>query len=134
MDPLIIALVSALGATASGVVSLLQQRRRERGEAKDGEAAAGDRIETLIRSLNSANDVIREIEGEIRTRQELAEKLQADAEQAERLLELNREQLEAVRGLVGSELRRESKRSFWLGALVNFLFFLAGVGLTLLLH
>jgi hypothetical protein len=135
MVELVGALAVLVGGISSLVVSFFFERRAYHYllTTIEAEKASGDRIETLIRNLNQANDVIREIEIEIRERTKLAEKLQADAEQAERLLDLNHEELEAVRGLVGSELRRESKRGFWLGALVNFLFFVGGIGVTLLL-
>jgi hypothetical protein len=91
-----------------------------------------ERIEALIHSLNDANDVIREIEVEIRTRRDRAEKYQAQVEEAERILALSEGELRTARDLVGSEFRRESKKSFWLGLLVNFVFFVAGAGLTVL--
>ncbi len=122
---------SAIGLFAAVGFAYFRELRTAR--ERETEGGGEDRIQALIASLNRANEVIRELEVEIRTRQEVAEKLQADAEQAERFLQLNREELEAVRGLVGSELKRESRRSFWLGALVNFVFFVAGAGLTLLL-
>jgi len=64
--------------------------RRTKSRRCDGGCQAVKRVEELIRSLNSANDVIREIEAESRERSQLAEKLQADAKQAERPLQINR--------------------------------------------
>jgi hypothetical protein len=133
MDASVISAAITLLVAITGVtVTFLSQQRARKAERAD--VGSGDRIEALIRSLNNANDVIREIEKEIRARQGVAEKLQQDAEQAEKLLELNREELEAVRGLVGSELRSESRRGFWLGLLVNVFFFIAGAALTVILR
>jgi uncharacterized protein HemX len=132
MDGLANSLAAAalVGAIGSVVFALVEGRRRER---RDEQLRRGDRIEALLQNLNHANEVIREIEVEIRGRQALAEKLQRDAAQAERLLELNREQLDAVRRLVGSEFKGESRRGLWIGAAINFVFFVAGAALSLLL-
>jgi hypothetical protein len=47
--------------------------RRTKSRRCDGGCQAVKRVEELIRSLNSANDVIREIEAESRDRSQLAE-------------------------------------------------------------
>lgn len=125
-------LAAAVSALAQFVLDAQVRVLRRRQDAAPPDATA--RLNELIASLNAANDAIREIEREVRERTEIAARLRDDAAHAEKLLELNREQLDAVKDLFGSELRKESSRSFWLGAALNFLFFLAGVGVTLLLR
>jgi hypothetical protein len=125
--------VLASGVAASFLGRLLLPRL-EASQKETLRPKREERIEALIRSLNDANDVIREIETEIRTRRERAEKYQARVEEAERILALSEEELRTARDLVGSEFRRESKKSFWLGVLVNLVFFVVGAGLTLLVR
>lgn len=132
------ALFAVLAATIAGlssIVAAVVQRiviKRLNNERRLPEAGPREKLEALIANLNEANNVIRDIEAEVRARQAAAEKLQHDASDAQQLLELNKGQLDAVRSLIGSELKHESRRGFWLGAAVNFLFFVSGAGLTLI--
>jgi hypothetical protein len=70
---------------------------------------------------------------QIKERRELVEKLKRDAQTYENLKILSEEEAEAVAQALGSELRREGRRSFWTNAAMNFGFFLLGVGATVAL-
>ena len=59
-------------------------------------------------------------------------KLQADARTYEELARVNRAQAEAVATLVRGELASEGRRSFWKQFAMNLGFFLAGVGVSVL--
>lgn len=94
---------------------------------------AEDRVQRLVAALSESTTVISEIEREVRARGELAKRLQADVERHQELLALNREEVEAVAQTLREEVRREGRRGFWVGVLVNAIFFGLGVGVTLLL-
>jgi hypothetical protein len=124
----IIAVLGGAAAAGTGgqlVVRLLQMRSEERKQERIGE-----RVDRLTRSLKEAIDLIDQIEGEIRERQSLATRLQADIQSYERLAELKAEEVEAVTQLLRAELHSDARRFFWRAAVLNSLFFLLGVSVT----
>jgi hypothetical protein len=48
------------------------------------------------------------------------------AVEAEQLLKLSQDQVDAVKRTLANELKRESRSSFWKSVAVNFLFFIGG--------
>lgn len=81
--------------------------------------------------MRSSALVLEEVQAEIQARVALAEKAKTDAQEAEQLAQMNEAQRIAVARLVraelASEVHKSSKRSFWQGFAVNFLFFVGGV-------
>lgn len=92
---------------------------------------AEDRIRRLIEALAEATRVIAAIEREVRARGELAARLQADVRRHEELLALNSDEVEAVAQTFRYEVQRQGRRGFWIGVLVNAIFFGLGVVLAL---
>ena len=123
-----ISLLVVLVAPAVAYLGQLLIRRRERGAESPEQ-----RIQRLTNSLSEAANVAGEIEAEIRRRQGVAERLQQDIQQYERLREVNQEEIEAVAQVLGGQLRKEGRRSFWVGVLMNFVFFVFGVAATVVL-
>jgi hypothetical protein len=82
-----------------------------------------DQIVQLRSNLESSSDLIREINAEFQLQAAAAEKIKAEAEQNQRLAELNAEQAQAVKELVESVQNRASR----IGGRQQWLFFLAGV-------
>jgi len=125
---------STLGATVGYVVSHLQRRRLVGSSTTEG------RISSLISSLKSSADTLSksitalgEIEGEMGKKRLLANKLQREIDHSTRIAALTREEVDAVTHVMGGVVRREGRRSFWKGLLINFVFFAAGVITTVLL-
>jgi len=117
-----------LGLLASVIAALLQIiLRRRKGETTQ------DRINRLAKSLAGAVQLINQIEKEIEERRSLVTKLQNDIHTYKRIASLNRSEVEAVSQLLRGELRREGGRAFWQNAAVDFLFFVLGAGITLVL-
>jgi hypothetical protein len=92
-----------------------------------------DRINELTKGLQSSSRLIKEIEEEIALRTKLVENLRQDANQYQQLAALNKEQADAVAKVLQSQLEREGTKSFWKGAAVNFIFFIAGLIASLLI-
>ena len=84
------------------------------------------RINKLSSALRESSKLVAEVEGEISKRQELVTELQRDAERYQKLVALNKEQVDAVAQLLQGELRKEGTKSFWKGVVVNFVFFVLG--------
>jgi hypothetical protein len=87
-----------------------------------------DRLALLSRSLSRAGSIVSDMEEEIRSREELVQRLRRE----QKLLELSREEVDAVAQTVSGEVRREGRRNLWLNFALGTLFFLLGAGFTLL--
>ena len=122
-----IALVA--GGLAIGIEFLKAKLERKIRE-KRGETTSG-RIEKLSRALHDATTLIGGIERELKERHRLVEKLREDCARYDQLAKLKASEVEAVVQSLRGELRQEGKRSFWQAVLLNFVFFLAGVAVTL---
>lgn len=98
--------------------------REQRGET------TSERIEKLSRALTDATNSIGGIERELKERHRLVEKLRQDCDRYDQLAKLKATEVEAVVQSLRGELRQEGRRSFWQSALLNFIFFSAGVLVT----
>ena len=76
-------------------------------------ATLEQKIEMLSSNLEDAARVISEIEADIAQRQVLVERLEEQRRTTEELLTLNQDQIEAVAGILRSELQREARSRFW---------------------
>lgn len=127
-------ILSALPAVliAGGVaiaLEYLKLRVERKIREKRGETTS-ERIEKLSRALTDATTLIGGIERELKERHRLVEKLRDDCNRYDQLAKLKATEVEAVVQSLRGELRQEGKRSFWQSALLNFVFFLAGVLVT----
>jgi predicted nucleic acid-binding Zn-ribbon protein len=106
--------------------SIAWQMRRVLNKPKEKTNTIEDRIRILNYSLSQATNLISQIESEVKARSELAEKLEKDVEHYKKLVEIRKPEVEAIAQLLRGELKQESRKSFWLGAAVNFIFFVLG--------
>src|SRR4051794_41046867 len=121
LDPAVLA--AALGAVASLLGGLVSTWLASRQERRSGPVTLDERIPKLTNALRESTRIASEVEREIATRSQAVEKLRQEQE----LLELDREQVEAVAQTLRGELRREGKRSFWISVAQNMVFFGLGV-------
>jgi hypothetical protein len=68
---------------------------------------------------------------EIEERRAMVDNLRNDAETYRRLRDVNQKELEAVAQVLGGELRREGRRSFWVNFATNFGFFILGAAVSI---
>jgi hypothetical protein len=130
-----IATIAVFAGVSSAVGELLSvwRQRRTTGIEVTSVESPEQRIRRLISALSEAATTVEQIEDEIRERHELAQQLQADVRKYERLREVNQEEVEAVAQVLGGELRKGERRSFLTGFLLNLVFFVLGVGATIVL-
>jgi hypothetical protein len=120
--------VAVLGAAIAGLITgLLQTRSLQRLQAQ--EPSFADRVEQAVEGLRSATTIVEDLESEIGSRLAAVERLQEQQE----LLKLDRAEVEAVSHLLQGDAKREGRRAVWISVAASALFFLAGVGITLLL-
>lgn len=91
------------------------------------------RLEELAESMRRSSQLVEEVEAALTVRRAAVEQLQADAAVAQEIASLNQEQRDAVELLLRGTVAREGRKTFWLGALVNLIFFAAGAAVTLLI-
>lgn len=118
----IVSIVTA-GAIASTISSLVYELITKKNKKKE---TLEDKINKLTSALKESSHIITSVESEIQSRQKLVSELQDDAQRYEKLISMNQEQVDAVAQVFQGELQKESKKSFWKGVAVNFIFFIMG--------
>jgi len=119
----IIAQLAATGAAASFAASAIAYALKNKNKKSE---TLDNRIEKLTNALQQSSHLISEVEAEIQSPSQLVAELKKDAEKYEKLVSINQEQVEAVAQLLNGELRKEGRRSFWGGFILNLVFFLLG--------
>jgi hypothetical protein len=109
-----------LGTVGSTIYAVQDFREQRRIRAISLE----EKVRVLSASLSGSVQAITDIQREIRARQELVATLQKDAATASKLIDLNREQVEAIADV----MRSEQERSFWGNQVLAVFYVLLGVG------
>lgn len=104
---------------------------RTKNEKRD-RAELEEKLDELTLTMQRSADLVAEVEAELSVRRAAVEQLKTDAEAARNVAQLSEEQRQAVALILRGAVAKEGRKTFWLGALVNLLFFVAGVGVTLL--
>jgi hypothetical protein len=89
-----------------------------------------DRLSVLTQSLNSAARTISEIEAEVNERQALVAKLARDAQVANNVQHLNKEQVDPIAQVLRGQIDREQRESFWSSQLLALFYTVLGVVLA----
>lgn len=128
-------LVGTLLALAGEWISGLSRppkwlRRPTTSRAEPEPPTIENRLSDLSQLMRSSALLLEEVQAEIQARIALAEKAKKDADDNERLAQLNEAQKIAlarlIRAEVSGEVSRGSRRSFWQGFALNLLFFVLG--------
>ena len=83
-------------------------------------------IAMISDTLNLTSARLDRLERTLRERIAFVKNLEAQAKKAESIATLNEEQVNAINFLLNSNLKKESRSTFWRGIIVNFLFFVLG--------
>lgn len=124
-------LLQSLAVVLNPVLADLFIRRRPQS-AHQHESALEERLQELAKTMRLSADLVAEVEAEFEVRRAAVEKLKGESETAKRVAQLSEEQSEAVAVLLRGTVVREGRKTFWLGALVNLVFFALGALVTLL--
>jgi hypothetical protein len=106
-----------LSATA-GLITLAVPLLREL-RSKKKEPTLQDKITELTNNLASSVAVVSEIEQEILKRKDLVAQQQVDMARYEQLLQVNKDQLEAIAQTLTIPVRKESTKNLWLNVLAS---------------
>ncbi|MBB1319372.1 hypothetical protein H5123_17240 [Shewanella sp. SR43-4] len=126
----VITLAIGIGGIASGIAGFVNGYYHKTHSKKE---TLEDRINKLTSALKESSHLVTEVEIEINKRKNLVQELQKDAEKYEKLVSINKDQVEAVAQLLQGELRKEGNKSFWKGIMANFIFFVLGAGVSVAL-
>lgn len=117
-------LLSLVGAFFSIFTELLFKRLSNKRDQQEEDIT--DRIKSVTDILSNSMTELDLLQKELGQRIELVEKLKKEADQAEQIISMTEEQVNAFKNTLNQELKKESKKSFWQGVLVNFIFFILG--------
>lgn len=124
-------LVSTTGAFLSVIYQCIKtytyiKKGKPKIEISDRIKSVTDRIKSVTDVLSNSMDELDSLQKELEQRIKLVDKLKAEADQAEQIISMTEEQVNAIRKTLNQELQKEGKKSFWQGVAVNFVFFLLG--------
>lgn len=128
-----LSIVGLIFAALSALVSILQEYVLKKRHGTTGDESLEDRITKLTSALTESASLVSQIEDEIKQRQSVVERLELDAKTYQEIANLRRPEVEAVAQVIRGEIKSESRRSFWIQIAVNFVFFVAGIVVTLVL-
>ena len=119
-----IILVPVVGFISSFLAGLLNAQLSNKKEQQEEDISV--RIKSVTDVLSNSIVELDSLQKELGKRIELVEKLKNEADQAEQIIKLTEGQVKAFKNTLNQELKKESKKSFWQGVLVNFIFFILG--------
>lgn len=128
-DVLVSVVGLAAGLFAAFLSALVETRSGAEKRAKVD--SIDQRATRLSKSLTESIELIDEISKEIKTRQDLATKLQSDIKNFNEIAAMKKSEVEAVAQVFRGELRKDRSRSFRQTFFLNLVFFVLGVVVTL---
>ena len=128
------ALIGIIGVIISFTYAYFFQRMvkrmRERIRPKD---ALTERIQSAIQMLSATKENLAHLQDDLEKENERAEKLKQDVEKNIELKEITSKQIEALTLALEKIETKNSRKSLWQNALVAFVFFVAGIIVTLII-
>jgi methyl-accepting chemotaxis protein len=134
--------VGAITGAAGLLTTLLASMRAGRAsagalhgarEANARSRTLEGRLDDLSHSMRESARLVEEVSAELDARAATAKRLQQEAETAEMLAALHRDQAEAVRRMIDAELARTARGIRRDSIVIGFASFVAGAGVTLLI-
>jgi len=128
------AVAGAVAGVAGVVVSAIQILRpsKETIEGAKSQETLEDRLERLSGSMRESARLVAEVSAELEARETTARRLKEEAETAEALASLHKDQAEAVRKMLDVELSGQARRIRGDAIKIAGASFVAGGGITLL--
>ena len=124
IDLIVTFVCGILGVSASMVYELISTIKKRKSESKEDNITS--QIKRVSKVLEDSVQEINSLQIELEKRIELVEKLQKEAKDAENIISLTEDQVKAIRTTLNNELQKESRKSFWKGVAINFVFFVLG--------
>ena len=126
MNDLLFQIVSVLVSGMGVSVGLTDIIRRLIQKGKQSEPDISEKIEKVSTVLSQSSGELANLQKELEGKLEFVNKLNEEANQAQNLLSLSHDQIEAIKTMLNQETQKENKINFWKSVFVNFIFFVLG--------
>lgn len=128
MDGFIPTLLTLLSGMTSSIIATsiyaVFNRLQKRHEHKEPDIS--EKIEKVSKILSNSSTELFGLQRELEEKIKFVNDLNIKANQAQSLLSLSQDQIEAIKTMLSQEAQKENKASFWKSVLVNFVFFVFG--------
>lgn len=119
---IMVVLVSGMGVSFGLTDVILRFIKK----GKQPEPDISVKIEKVSAVLSQSSEELTNLQKELEGKLEYVNKLNEQANQAQNLLTLSHDQIEAIITMLNQETKKENKINFWKSVLVNFIFFILG--------
>lgn len=128
MPTLILEILSmvASGVTVSASFSYLLLRNKRNRAQQENNDDLSSKIENASKHLLTASEELSDLQIELSNRIKIVNQLKEDAKIAENIISLNKDQVEAIKSALNIELKKDSKRNFWISFSIGLFFFILG--------
>ena len=89
------------------------------------------RIEIVSEDMKNTANELASIQSELQQRIELVDKLNNDAKNAEAIIDMSKDQVDAVSAILNSELNKSNNQNFWVSFAMNVFFMILGSIVTI---
>ncbi|NRT76977.1 hypothetical protein [Clostridium beijerinckii] len=121
--------IAMAGALTSVVGNVIHDFVKPKEKVK----SIDDRVNELTKSLKESVNLINQIQSEIEGRQKLVDELKNDVKTYDEIAKLKKSEVDSIAQVIRGELKREGRKSFWQGVIVNFIFFILGASVSIVL-
>ena len=117
-------LVSVLYSLILDILNII--KKKSNLEKEENEPDISTKIETISKTLNKSSVELSDLQKELESKIQYVNDLNAEANQAQSLISLSHDQIEAIKTMLNKETQKENRANFWKSVLVNFIFFIMG--------
>lgn len=120
--------VLLIGIIASALYDILLNviEKKRKLEKEEKEPDISTKIKRISKTLDKSSIALSDLQMELEQKIQYVKELNAEANQAQSLLSLSRDQVKAITTMINKETQRENRANFWKSVLVNFVFFILG--------
>lgn len=118
-------IISVLYPTICDILIIVIKKKRKL-EKEEKEPDISTKIKKISRTLNKSSIALSDLQMELEQKIQYVNELNAEANQAQSLLSLSRDQVKAITTMINKETQRENRANFWKSVIVNFVFFILG--------
>lgn len=116
-------LCGIISSLIAAIVFSFQKKQKKR---EHNEPDISEKIEKVSKILSNSSAELLGLQQELEEKIKFVNDLNIKANQAQSLLSLSHDQIEAIKTMLNQETQKENKANFWKSVLVNFIFFVLG--------
>ena len=123
-----VSIIIALIGIASGIITFFNVSISSSPLPED----LSIRIKTISKQLIDSAEDLSKVQRELEQRMEIVDQMKKEAESAEAMINMSKEQVNAIRTILGDEIDKNDVKNFWVSFLQNVLFLILGSMITFL--